>query len=174
VEEVSVQTGNYSVEFGRASGGIFNVVTKSGTNSIHGTLFWRFQSQRFNSVSNLDKLTRTHKAVFSHNVPGFTLGGPIRQDETFFFAGFQQNTRRSTANFPLVLPTGAAVERLRSLFPSNPRLDLYLNALGDPTRLGSAVRAGVDPSTGLDRELVQFATAPLGLSRTGERAGLEN
>ena len=56
VEEVSVQTGNFSVEFGRASGGVFNVVTKSGTNAVHGTAYWRYQSQRFNSVSNLDKL----------------------------------------------------------------------------------------------------------------------
>src|SRR5207248_4336712 len=62
VEEVSVQTGNYSVEFGRASGGIFNVVTKSGTNNVHGTAFWRYQSQRFNSVSNLDKLNQRPKS----------------------------------------------------------------------------------------------------------------
>src|SRR5262249_33403962 len=47
IEEISVQTGNYGVEFGRAGGGIFNVVTKSGTNSLHGTLLWRYQSQRF-------------------------------------------------------------------------------------------------------------------------------
>ena len=38
VEEVSVQTGNFGVEFGRAGGGVFNVVTKSGTNNLHGTL----------------------------------------------------------------------------------------------------------------------------------------
>src|SRR5262245_21595857 len=50
VQEVSVQTGNFGVEFGRASGGVFNVVTKSGTNSLHGTLLWRYQSQRFDSV----------------------------------------------------------------------------------------------------------------------------
>jgi hypothetical protein len=50
VEEVSVQTSNFSSEFGRASGAVLNVVTKSGTNSLHGTLFWRYQSQRFNSV----------------------------------------------------------------------------------------------------------------------------
>ena len=50
VEEVSVQTGNFGVEFGRAGGGVLNVVTKSGTNNLHGTLLWRYQSQRFNSV----------------------------------------------------------------------------------------------------------------------------
>src|SRR5262249_40862080 len=54
VEEVSVQTSNFGVEFGRAGGGIFNVVTKSGTNSLHGTVWWRYQSQLFNSVSNVD------------------------------------------------------------------------------------------------------------------------
>ena len=46
IEEVSVQTGNFGAEFGRAGGGVFNVVTKSGTNHLHGTLLWRYQSQR--------------------------------------------------------------------------------------------------------------------------------
>src|SRR5215472_13598208 len=130
VEEVSVQTGNFGVEFGRAAGGILNVVTKSGTNSLHGTLLWRYQSQRFNSVRNVDKLYQTPRSVFSHNVYGFTLGGPVRRDKTFFFAGFQQGTLRYTQNFPLVAPTESAVSSLRSSFPSNPRLDLYLGFLG--------------------------------------------
>ncbi len=170
VEEVSVQTGNYSVEFGRASGGVFNVITKSGTNSLHGTLFWRYQSQLFNSVSNLDKLTRTPKSVFSHNLGGFTTGGPIRRNKTFLFAGFQEDTRRSTTNFPLVVPTAAAVERLRSLFPSNPRLDLYLTNLGDVRGSASPINLalGADPRTGLDRGSISFATAPLALSASNK------
>src|SRR5260370_15357546 len=131
VEEVSVQTGNFSVEFGRASGGILNVVTKSGTNGLHGTLLWRYQSQRFNSVSNFDKLNGTPKSVFVHNLPGFTVCGPIRNDKTFFFVAFQHDTNRSTTTFRLVVPTAAAVERLRSLFPSNPRLALYLSTLAN-------------------------------------------
>jgi len=44
VAEVSVQTGDFGVEFGHAGGGVFNVVTKSGTNQLHGTLLWRYQS----------------------------------------------------------------------------------------------------------------------------------
>ena len=163
VEEVSVQTGNFGVEFGRAGGGVINVVTKSGTNSVHGTLLWRYQSQRFNSVSNLEKLTP--QSVFSHNVYGFTLGGPVRSDKTFFFGGFQEDTLRSTHNFPLVLPTEAAVASLRSLFPSNPRLDLYLYPLGSLRGSASPISLplGVDPLTGADRGAVQFATAALGL-----------
>ena len=166
VEEVSVQTGNFGVEFGRAGGAILNVVTKSGANSLHGTLLWRFQSQRFNSVSNLDKLYQTPQSVFSHNVYGFTAGGSVRKDKTFFFGGFQQDTLRSTANFPLVVPTDSAVSMLRSLFPSNPRLDMYLGFLGGLRGTASPIRLqlGDDPLTGVNRGVVQFATAPLALS----------
>jgi hypothetical protein len=145
------------------------VVTKSGSNSLHGTLFWRYQSQRFNSVSNLDKLNGV-PPVFVRNLPGFTAGGPIRKDKTFFFAGFQQDTNRSTGNFPLVVPTAAAVERLRALFPSNPRLDLYLGTLDDLRGAAAPINLalGADPQTGLDRGSVSFATAPLSLPKTSE------
>jgi outer membrane receptor protein involved in Fe transport len=165
VEEVSVQTGNFGVEFGRAGGGVFNVVTKSGTNASHGTLLWRYQSQRFNSVSNVDKMNHTPQSVFSRNVYGFTLGGPVHRDKTFFFGGFQQDTLRSTRNVTLVVPTEPAVAALRSLFPSNPRLDLYLDLLGGLRGWASPIplELGADPRTGVDRGVVQFARAPLGL-----------
>jgi hypothetical protein len=170
VEEVSVQTSNFSVEFGRASGAVLNVVTRSGTNSLHGTLFWRYQSQRFNSVSNVDKLNATPESVFVHNVPGFTIGGPVRKDKTFFFAGVQHDTNRSTANFPLVVPTTAAVDQLRLLFPSNPRLELYLNTLGNLRGTANQISLplGADPQTGIDRGRVTFATAPLPIPQTNE------
>src|SRR5262249_38901153 len=161
VEEVSVQTGNFGVEFGRAGGGVFNVVTKSGTNSLHGTVLWRYQSHRFNSVSNLDRLIP--KSVFSRNVYGFTVGGPVRTNKTFFFGAFQQDTRRSTQNFSLVVPTETAAATLRSLFPSNPRLELYLRTLGNLRGWASPIplQLGNDPLTGVDRGVVNFASAPL-------------
>lgn len=170
VEEVAIQTANFSVEFGRASGGVFNVVTKSGSNQYHGTVLWRYRSQRFESASNVDKLNQTPKSVFNQNVAAATAGGPLRKDKTFFFAAFQQDVRRSTANFPLVVPTAAAVERLLSLFPSNPRLNLYLNALGDLRGSASplALALGPDPQTGANRGQVQFATAPLALPQSDE------
>src|SRR5215472_7851955 len=159
IEEVSVQTGNFSVEFGRAAGGVFNVITKSGTNDLHGTLLWRFQSQRFNSVSNLNELDEIKQAVFSDNVFGFTAGGPIRKNKTFFFAGLQQEYDHSTSNNPMQIPTADAVSRLQLLFPNNPRLDLYLGGLGTLRGTGApfTVPLGVDPQTGFDRGNVQFA-----------------
>jgi hypothetical protein len=162
VQEVSVQSGNFGVEFGRAGGGVFNVVTKSGTNSLHGTLLWRYQSQRFESVSNLDRLNGIPLSVFSHNVFGFTAGGPLLKNKTFFFAGFQQDNNHSTQNLPVQIPTADAVTQLQSLFPNNPRLDLYLSALGSPRGSGApfSVPLGIDPQTGVDRGSVLFAIAP--------------
>ncbi len=159
VEEVSVQTGNFSVEFGRAGGGVFNIITKSGTNDLHGTLLWRYQSQRFDSVSNVDKLNGVKQAVFSDNIFGFTTGGPVRKNKTFFFVGFQQEYRHSTSNNVLQVPTAEAVTRLLSLFPNNPRLNLYLSTLGSLRGTGAPfnVALGVDPLTGIDRGSVQFA-----------------
>ena len=161
VEEVSAQTGNFSVEFGWAAGGVLNVITKSGTNALHGTMLWRYQTQRFESVSNLDKLYGISQAVFSYNVFGFTVGGPVRKNKTFFFAGFQQQYERSTSNNLVQIPTASAVSQLRSLFPDNPRLNLYLDALGNLRGTGAPfpVALGADPLTGLDRGSVSFAAA---------------
>jgi len=167
VEEVSVQTGNFGVEFGRASGGVFNVVTKSGTNTLNGTVLWRYQSELFNSVSNFDRLNGTPRTAFNRNVYGFTVGGPVRRSKTFFFGAFQQDTFASR-HFTLVVPTEGAITTLRSLFPSNPRLDMYLNLLGPLRGLANPipVQLGNDPITGVDRGVVQFASVPLNLRET--------
>ena len=170
VEEVSVQTGNFGVEFGRAGGGVFNVITRSGGNRFHGTLLWRYQSQRFDSISNLDRLEGIPQSVFSHNVFGFTAGGPIRKNKTFFFAGFQQDNTHSTANIAIEIPTTDAIESLNSLFPKNPRLALYLSALGGlrGTAAPVPVQLGIDPQTGVDRGSVQFASAAYVLPGTND------
>ena len=161
VAEISVQTSNFSVEFGRAAGGVFNVITKSGTNDLHGTLLWRYQSERFNSVSNLDKLYGVRQTVFSDNIFGLTVGGPIHKNKIFFFAGFQQEYHHSTSNNVIQVPTADAVTRLQSLFPNNPRLDLYLSTLGNlrGTGVPFPVMLGIDPQTGVDRGNVPFAAA---------------
>src|SRR6202521_2940013 len=161
MQEVSVQTSNFGAEFGRAGGAVFNVITKSGTNEFHGTILWLYRSQGFNSRSNLDKLNGTSPPTFNENVYGFTLGGPIRKNKTFFFAALQQDRSRSTGQLRFVLPTAEAVSSLRALFPSNPRLDLYLNALGDLRGFSNpfSLALGADSVTGNDRGGVTFGTA---------------
>jgi outer membrane receptor protein involved in Fe transport len=85
IQEFSVLTNNFTAEFGRASGGIVNVVTKSGTNSLHGSAF------EYNRVSDLSSNTYYNnangipKGKFTRNDFGFSLGGPIVKDKLFFF-----------------------------------------------------------------------------------------
>ncbi|HWW74908.1 MAG TPA: carboxypeptidase regulatory-like domain-containing protein, partial [Pyrinomonadaceae bacterium] len=148
IAEVSVQTGLFSAEFGRAGGGVFNVITKSGSNDYHGTLRWLLLSQRFNALTNNDRLSGlTKPSVFTENVFGGTFGGPLPlphfgeggpavesgKDRTFFFFGLQYDRFRSTTNFgPFRVPTANGVAQSRALFPAgtNPRVDLYLDAIG--------------------------------------------
>ena len=118
VQESSTQTGNFGSEFGRAGGGVFNLITKSGTNRYHGTLNWRLLSQALDSMENTHKLDTPQgqepkKPVYTENIYGFTLGGPIIKDRTFFFGGFQQDSNRSTSSFKSVIPTEDAVTRLK-------------------------------------------------------------
>jgi hypothetical protein len=165
VQELSVQTSNFGVEFGRAGGGIFNVITRSGTNGYHGTIFWQYGSQRLNSVSNLDKLNGAPKSVFNQNIYGLTAGGPIRRDRTFFFGAFQQDTFRSTRQYPFVFPTADTVSRLRLLFPSNPRLDFYLSAVGDLRGVTKLFPLQLGPGRGV----ATFGTTVVGLPLSDQR-----
>ena len=149
VQEVSVQTGLFSAEFGRAGGGVFNIITKSGTNDFHGTARWLILSQVFDALDNDDRLAGlTEPAVYTENVFGGTIGGPLPlpkfgiggrsfyrgRDRTFFFFGLQWDRFRSTTSFgPFRVPTELGVQQLRTLFPvgTNPRVDLYLNSIGN-------------------------------------------
>ena len=72
-----------------------------GTNTVHGTLFWRYQSQRFESVSNARQAERhAEVGVQPQRRRSSPLGGPIRKDKTFFFAAFQQDTQPLDRKLP--------------------------------------------------------------------------
>jgi len=86
VHEFQVVTSGGQAEFGRALGGYINMVTKSGTNSMHGSLYGFLRNQRFNAAN---ALSRT-KLPLTQGQYGASLGGPIIQDRTFFFSNFEQ------------------------------------------------------------------------------------
>ena len=180
IAEVSIQTGLFSAEFGRAGGGVFNIVTKSGTNDFHGSAKWLILSQKFNSLTNTEKaITRLTKLpVFTENIFGGTIGGPLPlprfgeggpvyvrgKDKNWFFFGIQWDRFRSTTLQNPRVPTAAGVQLLRNLFPAgtNPRVDLYLAVLGD-------VR-GVPSQSPVN---VALGTGPIGSGATVARGNLE-
>src|SRR6267143_204294 len=82
------QMNSYSAEFGRSSGGIINAITRSGTNKLHGNLFEYLRNSALDAKNYFDPATN-RIPPFKRNQFGGTLGGPIRQDKTFFFGAFE-------------------------------------------------------------------------------------
>jgi hypothetical protein len=83
IQEVKIETSNFSAEYGRNSGPAFNIVTKSGTNSFHGTVFEYLRNNYFDARPFYSS-TKTHLV---YNDFGYGVGGPIFKDRLFFFAG---------------------------------------------------------------------------------------
>src|SRR5713101_1184071 len=113
IQEFRVLTNTFDAEYGRNSGSVVNVVTKSGTNNIHGNVYEFFR----NTVLNANPYCFTavqgipcDKPKFNQNQFGGTLGGPIVKDRTFFFTSYEGRRIRQGIPSPLVfVPT--AIER---------------------------------------------------------------
>jgi Carboxypeptidase regulatory-like domain len=108
LQEYSVQTNGISARYGLHPGSVINVVTKSGTNRIHGDLFEFVRTpdlnaqNRFSTPSSRDQLHR--------NQYGFTLGGPIQKNKLFAFGGYQETLIRNvTGSNTVFVPTQAAL-----------------------------------------------------------------
>lgn len=105
VSEYRILTSNYDPEFGRAAGGIVNVVTKSGSNQYHGTLwgFNRLSDYTANTVANAQ--SGVDKGTYTRNQFGFVGSGPAIKDKLFFTGSTEWLRVRSSANQISVVPT---------------------------------------------------------------------
>src|SRR5215471_21793788 len=100
IQEVKVQTSNFSAEYGRNSGVAFNVMTKSGTDQFHGGLFEIFRNDKMDARNFFS----VNKTQLRYNDFGGSIGGPIRKDKLFFFFGQEVKRLRQTQS-----PTRATV-----------------------------------------------------------------
>ncbi|MBV9929105.1 MAG: TonB-dependent receptor [Acidobacteria bacterium] len=162
--EVAVLGSNYSAEYGRAGGAVVNVITRSGTNEFHGSVYDIIQNSAFNALTPgqiaIQELTKVPQ--FSENTLGFSLGGPIKKNKLFFFGTFQGDLFRSTTASTAIVPTATGIQQLRALAPAgaNPALDRYLAVVGTlpaPTanRTPVCIQTGCNTAT----EGIQFGTA---------------
>ena len=104
VEEFRILTNGFDAEYGRNSGSVVNVVTKSGTNQLHGDIYEFNRNKSLNAKNYLDPV----KESFILNQFGATLGGPIRKDRTFFFLAYEGLRRiQGISSGTVVLPTAA-------------------------------------------------------------------
>lgn len=97
VQEYQVATNSYAPEFGRATGGVVNVVTKRGTNAFHGNVFGFLRDKTIQARNAF--APPGEKPDFTRGQYGATLGGPIIRDRTFFFAAFEGRQRRESGFF---------------------------------------------------------------------------
>jgi hypothetical protein len=104
IQEFSVLTGNYSAEYGRASGGVINAVTKSGDNQFHGDAYWFLRSNRLDARNYFD----TTLPPFHRNQFGFSGGAPIVKNKTFIFADYEGIRQDKSDTFSNLVPSAAA------------------------------------------------------------------
>src|SRR6266481_7881373 len=121
VQEVNIQTADFSAEYGRSGGAVFNQITKSGTNAYHGSAAWVYTGSAFKALNHLDRvggLTDPPRNV--RNIPDFTIGGPVvlpgynGHNKTFFFAAAQWDRQYGKTTRTLRAPTNAGVALLQS------------------------------------------------------------
>ncbi len=134
VQEFRVESSNYTAEFGTGTGGQISVVTKSGTNQYHGSVFDYLRNDKLDARNFFD----TTKAPLRLNQFGGSFGGPIKKEKAFFFASFEGLEQRAGINMIATVPSVAAKSRavpsirpLLDAFPvgqqasSSPDLDIY-------------------------------------------------
>jgi outer membrane receptor protein involved in Fe transport len=105
VSEVNVMTGQYTAELGRTAGGVVNVITKSGTDRLHGSLYEFLRNDLFDAKDYF-AITGS-KPPLKQNQFGVSLGGPIRKGRTFFFGDFEGFRQNMGLTKLLTVPTAA-------------------------------------------------------------------
>ena len=97
VQEIEIKTGAYGADIGRATGGVFNVITKSGTNEIHGDAYAYFVAESFVREVKSSAIPFTGAAPngYSEVDAGFDIGGPIIKDKLWFFGAFNPQYRKN-------------------------------------------------------------------------------
>jgi hypothetical protein len=124
IQEFKVQTNAFSAEYGRNAGIIINGVSKSGSNGLHGTVFEFVRNDHFDAKNFFDPPGKI--APFKRNIFGWSVGGPIIKNKTFFFHSYEGRRGREVATINTIIPTAAqratvtnpVIQKLLTLIPN--------------------------------------------------------
>lgn len=146
IKEFRAYTNNYSAEFSRAAGGAFNIVTKSGTNALHGSLFWFLRNDNFDARNFFD----FDRPEFLRHQAGASLGGPVVKDRTFFFGSYEGFRERLGQTIIRLVPSLEARQGIvgNQRIPIAPQVQPYLDLWPQPTGEGTP-GSGVAPFVSL-------------------------
>jgi hypothetical protein len=150
VQEFQVNTSNYSAEYGRSAGGVINTVTKSGTNTLHGEMYFYDRDNTWGAFNPFTRLavqtpgttrftTVPYKPKDWRKISGFAIGGPIKKDKLFFFMAFDWYKR--------VFP-GTSIPSNPTSFFTVPGATTLCPA--DPTKPNLCTRLGIPVGTPSD------------------------
>jgi len=170
VQEYSVISNNFSAEYGRASGGVVNLTTKSGSNNLHGSA-WEFNrlsaytANTYNNVAN-----DLPKGVYTRNQFGFDVGGPFFKNKLFFFGSTEWTRVRSAAIETELIPTTAF------LGYTAPNVQSYFSAFGSTpyqnqtstTFTASALGITLPPSVPAGTPILQQVSFPANADAGGD------
>jgi len=156
VQEFQVVSNSFAPEFGRSSGGVVNVVTKSGTNELHGNLFGFLRHKSFQARNAFAPI---EDPPFTRAQYGGTIGGTFKKDRTFFFGSFEQRQRHETGFFTsnvalnltssVIIPiTGLGNVTFRNMTPAQATFVNTLLASGNPALINGAVQYAYLASSG--------------------------
>ena len=162
VQEFRIQTQQYKAEFGRSTGGVLSVVTKTGSNEFGGSVYGFFRDKSLNAESHSEELANSDKQAYERQQWGLSFGGPIVRDRAHFFGTYEKTDRTTGFNlssavrvaFPTVEPTLAVdyedqmitgkatwaispAQQLQLRYGAQEYSDIYsANALSTPDNVG--------------------------------------
>src|SRR5205085_8110504 len=112
IQEFNLQS-QFSPEYGRNSGSVVNIITRSGTNQLHGSVFEFIRNSAMDSRNYFN--TESRKTSFENNQFGASLGGPVIKNRTFFFGAFEGQRERVGSDFILNVPTPGQISDAQQL-----------------------------------------------------------
>jgi len=96
VQEFQLITNGYAAEYGRAAGGVVNIITRSGTNNVHGSAYGYLRNRDFQAINPFNSLPPGQTPAYTRVQAGFTLGGALQKDKTFYFLSYETTRRQET------------------------------------------------------------------------------
>ncbi len=132
--EFRVLTSNFTADYGRNSGGEVTMVTRSGSNAFHGDAFEFYQTPRLQANDYNNNLNGLGKPQFVQHIYGFSVGGPIRKNKTFFFTNLQRLATHETRGVT------------KSVYTAQARQGIFRYVIGGKNAPAGASGASVDPN----------------------------
>src|SRR5687768_16857167 len=149
IAEVQIVKGVLPAEYGGVAGGQINVISRSGTNVLHGSAFYSAQNEKWNAR---DFFSSSQKPVGTFNQYGGTLGGPVLRNRAFFFATYEGYREEIQRNLSTTVPYQSTRDQLLAALPF-PETKIVLDILPLPTEPIVSSSGVVDPLVGRWRGL---------------------